>query len=109
MYHHADHFAHPEEFHPERWLGEDPRFAHDRKEAFEPFSHGSRNCLGKNLAYAEMRTIMARMLFNFDMRLAEGYETWAHGIEIHNLYEKPPLFIHLTPRDEAERARLRPN
>ncbi|KAK8071332.1 cytochrome P450 [Apiospora hydei] len=109
MYHHADHFAHPEEFHPERWLGEDPRFAHDRKEAFEPFSHGSRNCLGKNLAYAEMRTIMARMLFNFDMRLAEGYETWAHGMEIHNLYEKPPLFIHLTPRGEEERARLRPN
>lgn len=50
MSHHAGHFALPEEFHPERWLGEDPRFAHDRKEAFEPFSHGSRNCLGKKYA-----------------------------------------------------------
>ncbi|KAK8073393.1 cytochrome p450 [Apiospora phragmitis] len=107
MYHHPGNFALPEEFHPERWLGEDPRFAHDRKEAFEPFSHGSRNCLGKNLAYAEMRTIMARMLFNFDMRLADGYERWADGIQIHNLFEKSPLFIHLTPRGDHERAHLR--
>ncbi|KAK8037655.1 Cytochrome P450 [Apiospora marii] len=107
MSHHAGHFALPDEFHPERWLGEDPRFAHDRKEAFEPFSHGSRNCLGKNLAYAEMRTIMARMLFNFDMRLANGYEKWADRCPIHNLWEKPPLLIHFKPRDDQDREILR--
>ncbi|KAK7971570.1 hypothetical protein PG989_016586 [Apiospora arundinis] len=107
MYHSPGNFALPEEFHPERWLGEDPRFAHDRKEAFEPFSHGSRNCLGRNLAYAEMRTILARMLFSFDMRLSPGYERWADGIQIHNLFEKPPLMINLTPRGDQERANLR--
>ncbi|KAK8099747.1 uncharacterized protein PG998_012988 [Apiospora kogelbergensis] len=107
MYHNPGNFALPEGFHPERWLGEDPRFAHDHKEAFEPFSYGARNCLGRNLAYAEMRTILARMLFSFDMRLSPGYERWADGIKIHNLFEKPPLMINLTPRGDQERANLR--
>lgn len=47
-YHSAENFFDPDAFHPERWLkGEDPRFADDRKDAFHPFSHGPRNCLGK--------------------------------------------------------------
>ena len=41
----------PEVFHPERWLPAthplyDPRFERDEKEAFRPFSTGSRNCMG---------------------------------------------------------------
>lgn len=54
-----------------------------------------------------MRTIMARMLFNFDMRLANGYEKWADRCPIHNLWEKPPLLIHFRPRDDQEREILR--
>ncbi|EED21160.1 cytochrome P450, putative [Talaromyces stipitatus ATCC 10500] len=47
-YHSSDNFFEPDAFHPERWLeGEDPRFRSDRKDAFHPFSHGPRNCLGK--------------------------------------------------------------
>jgi cytochrome P450 len=47
-YHSASNFFEPEIFHPERWLEwEDPRFKDDRKDAFHPFSHGPRNCLGK--------------------------------------------------------------
>jgi cytochrome P450 len=41
-------FFDPEAFHPERWIeGEDDRFSNDDKNAFHPFSHGPRNCLGK--------------------------------------------------------------
>ena len=36
----------PDEFRPERWLG-DERFASDKKDSFQPFSIGARNCLGK--------------------------------------------------------------
>lgn len=54
-----------------------------------------------------MRTILARMLFSFDMRLSPGYERWADGIKIHNLFEKPPLMINLTPRGDQERVNLR--
>ena len=39
-------FASPDEFIPERWMGED-RFASDKREAFQPFSVGARNCIGK--------------------------------------------------------------
>lgn len=42
----AHNFHDPDVFHPERWLG-DPRFATDQRDAFQPFSHGPRNCLGK--------------------------------------------------------------
>jgi cytochrome P450 len=45
---HPVNFSSPNEFIPERWIDtENPRFASDRKEIFEPFSYGARNCIGK--------------------------------------------------------------
>lgn len=41
-----ENFKHANEFHPERWLG-DEKFADDHLDALEPFSVGPRNCLGK--------------------------------------------------------------
>lgn len=47
-YHSEQNFFEPYSFHPERWLARDnPQFAGDQKDAFRPFSHGPRNCLGK--------------------------------------------------------------
>lgn len=47
-YHSERNFALPDEFHPERFIeGADSRFDHDRMHAFNPFSNGPRNCLGK--------------------------------------------------------------
>lgn len=45
------HWVSPDEFHPERFLGAehahyDARFAGDNKEAFRPFSMGTRHCIG---------------------------------------------------------------
>lgn len=45
-YRQEDNFKHAYEFKPERWLG-DLEFKDDRLDAFEPFSVGPRNCLGK--------------------------------------------------------------
>jgi len=39
-------FKHPDQFRPERWLG-GAEFKDDKLDAFEPFSIGPRNCLGK--------------------------------------------------------------
>ncbi|KAH7065480.1 cytochrome P450 [Macrophomina phaseolina] len=88
-------FTKPLEFHPERHLG-DPRFAADKLEAFQPFHVGPRACLGRNLAYAEMRIILARVIYNFDMKLAEGSEHWIDNQKVYFLWEKGPLYVHLT-------------
>lgn len=65
-YHSSDNFYLPNEFIPERWL-DDERFKDDNKAAFQPFSVGPRNCVGRNLAYFEMRIVLARLLYNFDL------------------------------------------
>lgn len=49
-YHSPSNFKHPDDFIPGRWL---PRskdeFNEDKKQVFQPFSFGPRNCLGKKL------------------------------------------------------------
>lgn len=74
-------FPEPESFKPDRWLDQD----HDRGKSLEKyqvaFSKGSRQCLGINLAYAEMYLTMATLWTRFDFDL---YETtladvrWEH-------------------------------
>ena len=54
-------FARPHEFLPERYLADCPdEFKDDKRKAYQPFSVGPRNCLGKNLAYIEMRMVLAK-------------------------------------------------
>lgn len=69
-------------------------FHGDRRGASQPFSLGSRNCLGKSLAYNEMRVILARLLWNFDLRLCPESEGW-HRQYTYTLWEKPPLMCQL--------------
>ncbi|KAL7625624.1 hypothetical protein AAE478_004844 [Parahypoxylon ruwenzoriense] len=65
-------YCQPEDFIPERWLGDDPRFAADKRETSQPFSFGPRNCIGRNLAYVEMKIIIARLIWHFDIENATG-------------------------------------
>lgn len=44
--HSTTNFQGPEKFAPERWLGNEA-YAHDIKAAFQPFSLGPRNCIGR--------------------------------------------------------------
>ncbi|PVH81206.1 cytochrome P450 [Cadophora sp. DSE1049] len=61
----------PKSFIPERFLG-DERSVDDNRHALNPFSLGPRNCIGKNLAYAEMHLILAHVFWNFDIQFADG-------------------------------------
>ncbi|KAL7929313.1 cytochrome P450 [Trichoderma chlorosporum] len=81
-HHNPTHFHQAESFWNERWLG-DARFENNKRDAYMPFSVGPRNCIGRNLAYAEMRLILARMVWNFVIKLAE---------------EKGPIYVNLTKR-----------
>ncbi|KAL4894419.1 benzoate 4-monooxygenase cytochrome P450 [Aspergillus ambiguus] len=94
----SSNFAEPDSFIPERWLNDnDPRFKHDNKEAFQPFSYGPRNCLGRTMAYGSMRMILAQLLWNFDMSLEKPHNDWDHQLAFTN-WEKPPLMLRLTAR-----------
>jgi cytochrome P450 len=64
-------FHEPESFTPERWLGQDPAFANDRHDAVQAFGVGPRSCIGRSLALAELRLILARLVWRFDPRQAE--------------------------------------
>lgn len=85
----------PDSFVPERWLN-DPKYKSDNRASFAPFSLGSRNCIGRNLAYSEMRVIIARLLWNFDLKLEEESRRWI-DMKVFILWEKPPLMVKLTP------------
>ncbi|KAI9686690.1 MAG: hypothetical protein M1820_010577 [Bogoriella megaspora] len=89
-YHSATNFRLPDTFIPERWF--DPAFDTDFKAAMQAFSYGPRNCLGKNLAYHEMRLIEAKLLFNFDLHLEKESENWADQ-DTYILWEKHPLMV----------------
>jgi cytochrome P450 len=103
-FHSERNFYRAKEFIPERWLPEstnDPSspFYNDRREVHKPFSFGPRDCIGRNLAYHEMRLIMARLLWNFDLALEEQSKNW-HEQKIRGLWEKPPLMVFVKRRTE---------
>jgi cytochrome P450 len=60
-------FPAPARFEPTRWLAD-----HAPTDAFAPFSVGPRGCIGKGMAYVELTVTLARVLFEFDMRVAPG-------------------------------------
>lgn len=60
-------YAEPSAFLPERWVGQSP--SSDLEKAFTPFSLGSRNCIGQNLARAELLLAASVVFRRLDLRL----------------------------------------
>ncbi|RYO91199.1 hypothetical protein DL763_005069 [Monosporascus cannonballus] len=104
--HSEDNWEDPWAFRPERFLRDADGAAGsgDRLDALQPFSFGPRNCIGRNLAYAEMRLILARVVYDFDMKLADDSKNWIKRQKTFSLWDRIPLNVYLTPvqrRDEA--------
>ena len=95
-YHSRTNFKHPWAFIPERWLEGDNTFADDNKDVFQPFSFGPRACIGRSLAYMEMRIILARLVWNFDLALRSESAKWNQQ-RVFLLYEKKPLMVNILP------------
>ncbi|KAI4286930.1 MAG: hypothetical protein L6R35_003810 [Caloplaca aegaea] len=70
LHRNAAYFKRPEVYEPERWMTDDEE-ARRAKHAFVPFSLGPRTCFGKGLAYAELTIGLARLLWRYDVKLAE--------------------------------------
>lgn len=77
IHHDAQYFPDPYSYVPERWIvdkaeGVTAQDVEKAQWAFCPFSHGNRACIGKGLAYAELRLSLARLIYEFDVRLTRG-------------------------------------
>ena len=104
--HSPSNFRDPEAFIPERWLALEDLASHnvdqefaanfkdDKKSVVQPFSTGPRNCIGQRLAMAQIRLIVARLMWEFDFEL-EGCNGWVDGIKVYTMYERPPLMCRL--------------
>lgn len=73
-------------------------YAHDNLDVLNPFLVGPRNCIGQALAYAEMRLILARLIWKFDMELCDDSKEWLKDQKNYVLWEKPALHMRLVER-----------
>lgn len=85
-------YREPQEFVPERWVegatcqastgswSSTKETVETARRAFCPFSIGPRGCIGKSMALMEMRLTLARMMFLFDIELADrtGEDEFGH-------------------------------
>lgn len=94
----SESFYEPDRFLPERWLA-DARadttspFYQDDWEASQSFSTGTESCIGKQLAYAELHMVLAKLFWQFDMSIAPsgGNPQW--------LEQKVYAMVNLEPLD----------
>ncbi|KAM0331365.1 hypothetical protein ACHAQA_003037 [Verticillium albo-atrum] len=99
--HSARNFSEPYRFRPERWLNKEN--SNDKFGASNDFSLGPRGCIGRNLAYMEMRLIIGKLLWHNDISLHGDQDAWNPdkdypGLTVYNNWMKPGLYAKLTPR-----------
>ena len=107
-YLHPSKWTDSDTFLPERWFSDAPsRYAVDDREFLQPFNVGNRNCLGKNLAWAEMNLIFAKTVLAFDMEWSERNKEVGEWTDQKTflLNEKKALYVKLIPRSGLQEKR----
>ncbi|KAJ8124336.1 hypothetical protein O1611_g9303 [Lasiodiplodia mahajangana] len=99
-------FSSATSFLPERWLPDEisnpnSPFHHDKRDAFQPFSVGPRSCLGEHLARAELRLVLAKLLWKFDFTAAKGTVLEWEQLRTFLLVEKKPIMVNMVLRSDA--------
>ncbi|KAH7396245.1 cytochrome P450 monooxygenase-like protein [Pyrenochaeta sp. MPI-SDFR-AT-0127] len=96
-YRSSQNFKNAGTFSPERFLG-DEEYANDKRSVIQPFSVGPRNCIGQSLAWAEIRAILARLIWHFEFELEEESTNWVDQ-KVFILWQKPSLMVRLRARE----------
>ncbi|KAL8788329.1 MAG: hypothetical protein Q9213_001726 [Squamulea squamosa] len=68
IHHNEKYYANPFLYRPERWMNGDTELA---QSAFTAFGVGRTSCIGKHLAYQEMKLVLARLLWLHEMQMAD--------------------------------------
>lgn len=85
----------PDSWIPERWTGE---YGGKEKPYTVPFSIGPRACIGINLAYMEMRVVLAKIAFSLDWELVGKPASWPDSCRLTQLWKKSPLPLKFSRR-----------
>ncbi|KAI0163984.1 benzoate 4-monooxygenase cytochrome P450 [Xylariaceae sp. FL1272] len=85
-------FELPHQYIPERWLGENKD---DMLDASQPFSMGTRSCMGRSLGLLELRLILAKLIWRYDMDLADSSVDWLRDSKMQTLWQKPDLKVKI--------------
>ncbi|KAI3969307.1 hypothetical protein MKX01_007347 [Papaver californicum] len=72
------------EFKPERWIDENGKLSPEPLTKLFTFNAGPRNCIGKEMAFTQMKSVVASVMCNFEVELVEG----------HVVKPKPSLVLH---------------
>ncbi|KAI0509177.1 cytochrome P450 [Xylaria bambusicola] len=97
----ATNFNRADEFLPERFLPEAERpaeFGNDVRDTQKPFGLGTRSCLGKPLAMAEMRLVLAQLVWNFDLSQAPCTRINWNELKTFVVVQKEPVYVVLKKR-----------
>ncbi|KAF2099570.1 cytochrome P450 [Rhizodiscina lignyota] len=98
--HNEDNFTDCNKFVPERWCEPCPeRYVDDKRDIIKTFGVGPRSCLGKNLASAETRVVLARLFWNFDLELCPESKNWTAGMKIYGVWILPKLWVKIRSRE----------
>ncbi|KAF2008687.1 putative cytochrome P450 [Aaosphaeria arxii CBS 175.79] len=98
-------FTNPKSFAPERWLPEckeDPHslYYNDNLKALHPFAAGPRACLAQNLAWSEMRLVLAKLMWAFDFSAVEDRQVSWEDLRTYLLVEKVPIVVNIKQRGD---------
>ncbi|KAJ8769610.1 hypothetical protein K2173_005213 [Erythroxylum novogranatense] len=61
------------EFKPERWITEKGKIKHEPSCKFLAFNAGPRTCLGKEIAFTQMKLVAATIIHNYQVRVLEDH------------------------------------
>lgn len=96
-------FYKPDRFIPDRWLKENSgREVHNAK-AWSPFGYGTTSCIGKNLAYMEMRLVLAQFIMRFDFFMEPAHiQEFRSSIRDQFVASAGEMITSVVPRREAK-------
>ncbi|KAB5578096.1 cytochrome P450 67, partial [Coniochaeta sp. 2T2.1] len=103
QHYNEEYYPQPYSFQPERWIVGEERSTEDSvalaERSFCAFSTGSRGCVGKNMAWLEMRIVMAKTLWRYEVikdpksNLGGGSKDGRPGRRMEDQYQVYEMFV----------------
>ncbi|KAL7131473.1 hypothetical protein ABFS83_12G005400 [Erythranthe nasuta] len=84
------------EFKPERWITERGTVKHEPSYKFLAFNAGPRTCLGKEVAFTQLKCVAAAIIHNYQIEVVKGHNVSPNVSII--LYMKHGLKVRVTKR-----------